>query len=1155
MGYGKGNRLLPAVSVLLGLLFAGCIGEAPTVNPEAITQSVAGTPTGILVPQCVDSYPADLDGSIPLDADIVLVFSKPINTATITDTNVLIDAGVVSFVAGDVSSVSGGLTIIINVPAWTAGAHTIQLTTSIQDTTGQSLNLGVISTINFTAVALADETPRVISSALYPANGATGVGVNLPYVEVTFTRDMNAGTITTGSYTIFPATGANSVTSTGLKTYQLNLTTLPLTYNTSYTVSLDALTITDSIGNLLVDDDGTADGFYRWSFTTETDPDTGPALAISSVWVESVTNNSATVAFTTNRPVAENRSYALWDTVAGITADNNEVQESISTAETDLHTINIAGLSPSTLYYFRGGVDITAIANGMASADGDLISAADVAFITDSDGLVDTALTTAANDQTGLRVIQNSNGTAFALWVSGQAGNDDIYGQFFDATGVAQWGVNGAAVAGHGNNQSGIEALSNGFSDAVLVYRDVTVGDDLYAKMVFNNAGAAGFRWGGAAAAQGVALGITIKAGSTYSTALAHEWPAPVSSGTADMPANGAAANLLYDKDTDFSVLGLAANDLLVWGGGPWNPDTVFAADSWGVFRFVIRSTGATGLAAESYYLADQVAVASGTVDLVIPATTFQANDINLPLVNVNDVIDCNGTWAIVTNITNPAAGVYEITTDVNHNLALNDPFDVYPRIAGPLTSQAVTSPLWDQAPAILFNPGVTVLVDDVVVNENNNTVAATWARVTGPINLSVDTDYALRLTSDIMNNADVYSIIRLPMTPTGTEVAGYSPAAAPANFTLTDFTGLNYAGAGVVNGDIVYNIDGTLSAMVTNVAVGTLSLSADVFNATLEKYIIFRYRGFLVAFIDNSDFVRARAFNIADGSPLGASFSVCTNGTNSNPVAVADGAGDVMIFYQNGVNIYWKKVSADGAFLWGGAASTAAGIGLGGIAGYSIVQVLPAIVTGGADNAFLLAKNNAGSIRIIYVSGATGAVLWNNAVSATGYDPYMAVDTVAGPADRVIVTYRDNTGHVPAAYYHIRVVAYNAAGATAVPGFAAINVSSTTVSYDCRLPQVLVADTAAGTSEFYIAWYDGRYYGTVGYSLFAQRFNATGVAQWASSVFVSTPTSFTPAELVLNTLYYDDGGGAPFGLMPLWLDYRGADVDIFLDYIDQNGL
>jgi hypothetical protein len=221
-------------------------------------------------------------------------------------------------------------------------------------------------------------------------------------------------------------------------------------------------------------------------------------------------------------------------------------------------------------------------------------------------------------------------------------------------------------------------------------------------------------------------------------------------------------------------------------------------------------------------------------------------------------------------------------------------------------------------------------------------TVSATVAA----IDLTRDTNYALRLSSDIMDNAQNYSILRLPTSGTYRAV-GYATS-LPADFNLTDS---NSPFGAVSAGDVVYNINTGLSATVTAALAGSLTLSADIFNTVGNRAFVYSKRAFLVAFVDNNDYIDARSFNLADGLAVSAAFAVCTNltgGANSNPVAVSDDAGNAIIFYERNGTIYVKKVSATGSFLWAGAASTAAGAGLTALAGYTIIQALPDHATGG---------------------------------------------------------------------------------------------------------------------------------------------------------------------------------------------------------------
>ena len=101
------------------------------------------------------------------------------------------------------------------------------------------------------------------------------------------------------------------------------------------------------------------------------------------------------------------------------------------------------------------------------------------------------------------------------------------------------------------------------------------------------------------------------------------------------------------------------------------------------------------------------------------------------------------------------------------------------------------------------------------------------------------------------------------------------------------------------------------------------------------------------------------------------------------------------------------------------------------------------------------------------------------------------------------------------------------------------------------------MADTnAAADDGFYISWFDGRFFHPSGYSIYAQSFSSAGAAQWAANgIFISTPTSLGyDNPLFMRLLYWNDGG-SPYGLLPIWLDYRnGTDTDIYIQRMDDTG-
>jgi len=1142
--------------------FSGCGGEADTVTPAAISVSTTGSLTGTVYPQIVSVYPESGSTNIPVDTNIVIVFSKPILDTSISG-QVSINNGA-TIDTGSPTLVSDGNTVILNISSGDLlynTNYTVTIGTGITDTDGHALSSGGPFSFTTAASTATAQQPRVITASRSPSSGATDVNMSLDYVWVTFTDYVTLASVTAaGNFTVTDSSLADvtsgppvgvgddnpETASVDYQTYRIPINTAALLYGETYTATLTTSICTDA-GIFLYNSDLT------WTFQTVSYQGSG-VPAISDIWVSSVTDTTATIMFTTSLPVEEGNCYAVYDIVTGVDSSDTHVVEVLSsTDKTTLHTVTVTGLNPLTYYYFIAGVDTTSD----SIVD---VTSSQIEFYTATNATVNSNLAEAATltDQNGLVLLQTggtttSNGTgAYAFWVHD---GGDIYGQYFGSSdGLPKWGAGtGTAVSSHANTQNGIVAITDGFARAVIIYND---SNSLYAKMVYDSTGI-NFTWpgnGSAANLQGIDLGLAIKAGSSYSACIVHERPDIISYGTTEMPVDGTATNLLYDADVDFTLLGLANNDLLVWdNGGTWTGNVLYNTDSFNVFNYVLRSAAGIGLSSYTYYLADQVVTTSGTADAGTNATTLISDtDSDFLLVAAGDIIyDASGPgWGIASaaGVWVPAGPYYSISISGAGitGLVSGHVYNIYPRLAGPYTSDTVTNPLWDTAPTPLFNPGVNVQVGDYIVNEG--TTPATYATIT--VISAEDTNYALQLSSDIMDSNDAYAILRLPAAPVTFKGVGFNTDAGANNFQLRD-SSATFTTWPANPGDIVFNIDSGISAMILSQDSNTqLTLSADVFNGTTEKYLIYTKRAFLVTYIDGSNYVVARAFNIETGAALDTAFNVCTDGTNSKPVAVSDGAGNAIIFYEKSSNIYVKKVSAKGEFLWASPADTAAAAGITVLSGYTIVQALPDGVTNSTGGAYLLAKNTAGTaFRLVHVPGGTGIPAIINTVSP-GYDPQMTVDTVSGETyNRVIIVYRN----INVIYYYIQARAYRNNAANWGP----VNITSP-LSYNCLQPSITVANNTTGADDFYVAWFDGRYFNPSGYSIYSQRYNQAGAAQWGSAVFISTPTSMGyDYTLYMRLLYCYDNGTAPFGLLPIWLDYRnysGTGTDIYYQRLDQAG-
>jgi len=1125
--------------VLAFFLIAGCVGESPTVIPDPASQEYTGTAPGTSNPQLTGMYPENLDTNIPVDADIVLVFSKPINTATVDLTSVSITDGVTPVTAFSVSSASGGRTIIIDITAPAAlsygATYTVSLTTDIEDTEVPPNSLDAATSWTFTTASstASVEAPRVINGTQYPSG--TGVSIDTDYAEVTFTRAMTWPDAVMWdnllNFTITPdvSSGISQVTD---RTYRLDLTT-PLSYGTPYSVKLNT-NIEDAMGTPLVED-----GNEDWSFTTESNPVPGAAPTVSSVWIESVDATSAKVSFTTSKPIAREDCYVLFDT-ASVTLASTDVQEFADTTLTTVHTVTIGPLQPSTRYYIQAGLDTDS--NGTV----DYLSGTDIVVYTKTDGTINHTVSAAAGNQDGFVLVQNGNGTGYAFWVDGGA---NIFGKYFTATSnpAGLWGANGTQVNTVANTTKVI-AINDGFNDTVAVYQ--TSGNALYARDVYNSGVALAQKWAE------TSLGITVKAGSAFSACLVHERPTQIATGAADMPDNGAAANLLYDRDVDFSGIAfLDVNDVLAdsAAGTAWISGAIEnqGGTPYSTFKYVLKSTAANpNLAAlTNYYILDADTVITGTADSGSTATQIRSSTTNLLPVSKDDIIHTsNNEWGIAAaDGAWDGAGYWYVNVDRAQTPLVDSvgTFTIYTTYSGPHTSEAVINPFWDNDPVTPFNPGVTVLEGDYVVNTTSNPAKASTVATIVPAS---DSDYALRLdTANILLNAQNYTIARKPASSTYKSV-GYSTSTSA--HTLIDASAAFAAGN---IGDTVWNLTAGTSAMITAwTNASTVSLSADVFTAVGQRYMVYTKRGFLVAYIDTNDFVLARSFNMADGSPLGAVFAVQTSGVNSNPVAVSDGAGNAIILYERGGDIFGRKVSATGSMLWAGEQPI---INMANPC--TIVQALPDRATGGAGGAYVLAADGSGNIRVARINGTNGSIVAGWPQSFTGYDPHMVSDSDVPNPNRVIITYRNTHVAGGGTYYHIEARAYTSAGALS---WTVNNVSDNTAQYHCEEPRIALADTGTGASGFYVSWFDGRYMSFIGYSLYVERFTAAGGAPgallWPGEVHVTSPNSFGYTNaLLLGLLTWDDNiVTAPYGVIPIWLDYRGVDTDIYYDNVGSDG-
>jgi hypothetical protein len=89
-----------------------------------------------------------------------------------------------------------------------------------------------------------------------------------------------------------------------------------------------------------------------------------------------------------------------------------------------------------------------------------------------NDVTVNTAICTAADDQTNTAIVSDGSGGAIIVWSDNRSGNYDIYAQRVNAAGITQWTANGVAVCIAGGNQFFPVVISDGNGGAIITWTD-----------------------------------------------------------------------------------------------------------------------------------------------------------------------------------------------------------------------------------------------------------------------------------------------------------------------------------------------------------------------------------------------------------------------------------------------------------------------------------------------------------------------------------------------------------------------------------------------------------------------------------------------------------------------------------------------------------
>ena len=358
---GTTATFTPASSLNANTVYTGTVttgvkdaaGNAMATNYAwSFTTSAAADVTP---PKVLSVIPANSATLVAITNKATVTFSEAMNAATITTANFTLKQGTTT-VAGTVSY-SG--TTATFTPASSLAANTVYtgtVTAGAKDAAGNAMASNYVW--SFTTAAAADITAPAVLSVV-PANSATLVAITSK-ATVTFSKAMNAGTITTANFTLMQ--GGTIVA--GFVSYSGTTATFtPASSLASSTVYTGTVTTgaKDAAGNAMASN-------YTWSFTTAAAADVTPPTVLTMVPANSATsiavnsNVSATFSETMNSSTISSTTFNLKQ---GSTNVAGSVSYSGTTA-TFKPTSNLAGGTVYTATITTGAKD--AAGNAITSA-------------------------------------------------------------------------------------------------------------------------------------------------------------------------------------------------------------------------------------------------------------------------------------------------------------------------------------------------------------------------------------------------------------------------------------------------------------------------------------------------------------------------------------------------------------------------------------------------------------------------------------------------------------------------------------------------------------------------------------------------------------------------------------------------------------------
>jgi hypothetical protein len=258
------------IPLLLVVIMAGCENR----------MGITSTPV-IKTPTVSSTDPVNSATDVAFNQKIAATFSWAMDGSTITTSTFTLMQGTTP-VPGFVSYTGTTATFAPTNNLEPNTLYTVTITTGVKDLAGNALtNNYVWSYITGSAAVV---TPPTVSST-DPANNVTGVALN-KQIAATFSKTMDASTITTSTFTLMQGTTSVSGFVSYSGTTAIFAPASNLAPNTPYTATITTGT-KDLTGNALVNN-------YIWSFTTGTSAVITPPTVISTDPANNVTGVALT---------------------------------------------------------------------------------------------------------------------------------------------------------------------------------------------------------------------------------------------------------------------------------------------------------------------------------------------------------------------------------------------------------------------------------------------------------------------------------------------------------------------------------------------------------------------------------------------------------------------------------------------------------------------------------------------------------------------------------------------------------------------------------------------------------------------------------------------------------------------------------------------